>query len=83
MLFFHYKFSSIWHSRLITKWHGCPKYHMKMWLDKIISNITKNDYANDMDKTMCHYIYTMIIKLLYNDSKMIIGISSHIRNYDM
>jgi len=56
---------------------------MKMWLDKIISNITKNDYANDMDKTMCHYIYTMIIKLLYNDSKMIIGISSHIRNYDM
>jgi hypothetical protein len=29
---FHYKFSSIWHPRLMTKWHGCPKYCTKMWL---------------------------------------------------
>jgi hypothetical protein len=33
MLFFHYKFSSLWHAWLMTKWHGCPKYHMKMWLE--------------------------------------------------
>ncbi len=35
------------------------------------------------DKMMCHSIHNMIIKLFYNDSKMIINISSHIRNYDM
>jgi hypothetical protein len=28
---------------------------------------------------MCYYIHNVIIKLLYNDSKMIISISSHIR----
>jgi hypothetical protein len=30
---------------------------------------------------MCHYIQNVIIKLLYNDSKMIISISSHIKNF--
>jgi hypothetical protein len=35
------------------------------------------------DKMMCHYMHNVIIKLLYNDSKMIINISSHIRNYNM
>jgi hypothetical protein len=28
---------------------------------------------------MCHYIHNVIIKLLYNDSKMTISISSHVR----
>jgi hypothetical protein len=32
---------------------------------------------------MCYYIHIVIIKLLYNDSKMIINISSHTKNYDM
>ncbi len=31
-VFFHYKFLSIWHSWFMKNWHGCPKYHMKMWL---------------------------------------------------
>ncbi len=35
------------------------------------------------NKMMCHYIHNVIIKLLYNDFKMIISISSHIRNYNM
>jgi hypothetical protein len=30
--FFHCKFSSKWHPWLMTKWHGCPKYHLKTWL---------------------------------------------------
>ncbi len=33
----------------------------------------KNDYASDVDKMMCHYINKMVIKLLYNDSKMTIN----------
>jgi len=36
----------------------------KIWL--------QNNYANDMDKLMCHYINNVFIKLFYNDSKMII-----------
>jgi hypothetical protein len=32
---------------------------------------------------MCHYIHNVIIKLFYNDSKMIININSHIKNYNM
>jgi len=31
-IFFHFKFSFIWHSWLMTKWRGCLKYQMKMWL---------------------------------------------------
>jgi hypothetical protein len=34
----------------------------------------KNNYANDMDKMMCHYINNVGIKLFYNDSKMIIWV---------
>jgi hypothetical protein len=64
-----------------------------MWMSKIsyenvirIKSIkikSNNDYTNDMDKMMCHYIHNVIIKLFLNDSKMTIIISSHIRNYDM
>jgi hypothetical protein len=32
-----------------------------------------NNYPNDMDKMMCHYIDNAIIQLFYNDSKMIIN----------
>jgi hypothetical protein len=32
----------------------------------------KNNYANDMEKMMCHYINNVVIQLFYNDSKMII-----------
>jgi len=30
---------------------------------KIISNITKNNYANDVDKMICHYIDNVVIQL--------------------
>ena len=63
------------------------------WMSKIsFENVTKiksfqiwlkNNYANDMDKMMCHYIDNGIIQLFYNDSKMIININSHIKNYNM
>ncbi len=32
--------------------------------------MTKNNYANDVDKMMCHYIDNVVIQLFYNDSKM-------------
>jgi len=32
-----------------------------------------NDYANDTDKMMCHYTDNVVLKLPYNDSKMIIN----------
>jgi hypothetical protein len=32
-----------------------------------------NDYANHVDKIMCHYIDNVIIKLFYNVSKLIIS----------
>jgi hypothetical protein len=34
----------------------------------------KNNYANDMDKMMCHYINNVVIQLFNNDSKMIIWV---------
>jgi hypothetical protein len=30
---------------------------------QIISNITKNNYANDMDKMICHYINNVVTQL--------------------
>jgi hypothetical protein len=49
------------------------------WMSKIpFENVTKiksfqiwlkNNYANDMEKMMCHYIDN-VIQLFYNDSKM-------------
>jgi len=54
-----------------------------MWMSKIsFQNVTKiklfqiwlkNDYANDVDKMMCHYMNNVIIKLFSNDSKMTIS----------
>jgi len=38
---------------------------------KIISNMIKNNHANDVDKMMWHYINNVVIKLLYNDSKIL------------
>jgi len=29
--------------------------------DKVISNMNKNDYANDLNKMMCHYINNVLI----------------------
>jgi hypothetical protein len=37
----------------------------------------KNDYANDVDKMICHCIHNVIIKWFYNDFKMTININSH------
>jgi len=31
-----------------------------------------NDYANDVDKMMCHYINNVVINLFYNDSKWLL-----------
>jgi len=50
-----------------------------MWISKIsfenmIKIWLKNNYANGMDKLMCHYINNVLIKLFYNDSKMIIWV---------
>jgi hypothetical protein len=33
----------------------------------------KNNYANDVDKMICHYIENVIIQLFYHDSKMTIS----------
>jgi hypothetical protein len=35
--------------------------------------LIKIDYVNDTNKRMCHYIDNVVIKILYNDSKMIIS----------
>jgi hypothetical protein len=68
-----------------------------MWMFKIsFENMTtiksfqlwlKNDYENDVYKMMCHYIDDVVIKLLYNDSKMtinhLIWVQMDIRNHNM
>jgi len=33
----------------------------------------KNNYANDVDNMMCHYIDNVLIQLFYNDSKTTIS----------
>jgi len=52
------------------------------WMSKIsFENVTsiksfqiwvKNNYANDMEKMMCHYIDNVVIQLFYNDLKLTI-----------
>ncbi len=60
------------------RWHGNKKVDVIFSLQVFIHVPFMID-----DKMMCHYIHNMIIKLLYNDSKMTINISSHRKNYDM
>jgi hypothetical protein len=53
------------------------------WMLKILfENVTriksfqiwlKIDYVNDANKRVCHYIDNVVIKIFYNDSKMIIS----------
>jgi len=35
--------------------------------------MTKYNYANDVNKMMCHYINNAVIQLFLNDSKMTIN----------
>jgi hypothetical protein len=32
--------------------------------------MTKYNYANDVNKMICHYTYNVVMQLFYNDSKM-------------
>jgi hypothetical protein len=72
----------------MTKWHECPKYHLKMSIRiKSFQIWLKNNYENDMHKMMCDYKNNVVIQLFYNYIKLIISnliwIQMDIINYNM
>jgi hypothetical protein len=54
-----------------------------VWMTKLIQLWLNNNYANDMNKIMCHSIDNVVIRLFYNDSKMIINKLIWIEQYTM
>jgi len=42
-------------------------------MTKLIQIWLNNNYANDVNKIMCHSIDNVVTQLFYNDSKMIIN----------
>ncbi len=55
--------------------------------DKVIQIWLNNNYADDVNKIMCHSIDNVVLQLFYNDSKMIINnliwIEKDTMNYHM